>query len=1023
MSEKKDCDKERFSAPEVPDFKNSLKQFQKLVEKTVTQKTKEKLSLCIEDDDEIDYDKFYTTTKTLFGPEVKDHNIKAFFRKISNNLDATTEWSEIFGYCIEESDATSSQPKEENTVFLVSEKKQITHSVVNRQDEITGIVKVPLLDFIVTSSQKGVLTIFNNQMRVLATTNVEDTAWITGCDFLPQLKCVVAVTERTVIIWDYKSKGGQNNCFIIRPMENALLCVCTVTMSDNLAKDNILMGDDKGYVQLLTVSSDHLGLKQHKDKKESQLQVLDFKTFNIVKRKIHDGWVVKVKYISELNCFGSCSSDSIHSFVLDDIKRLEDNLPVREFSVPRGVNAFTHCGKAKVIVTGGRDKLLRLWHPAINSRPKAKLSGHQHSIVEIVTNEKDQHVISLSSAKVFRVWDIQNLSLLQVFCDNQGSPGELETSAMIFDNDNGTIMTGSAVIDIYPLTHMVQDTRQVPQTHDKSINVLVYNRAFQQILSICSESILKVWDLETGYQVYQIEDVHGLNTEVTCAAIEIDGFYLATGACDGTVKVWEFENGQEVKALPLSKCSKDECRLLKIAYLKANESQHILLALEQSGKMKIIQGDSAQTDLYVTWVLPEAVSFPRRNPVVSLSLKPDTLQIHYFFPDIQLPPDTSSLGNDTENFVPSVEITCFDVLKVKEWSSIAAGNANGEIILWNFESASVRCLKDTSLPSATAAVRSDISDNSVISEHTSSSLSLRAESVGSDESDTQITGAEETTGYKMNAQLSKAVAEHSPILASAHENGCICLWSIQGNLVKELLPFSKHSSVPVTALCTDISIKMLLAGSKEGHITRWSIASFLEDPQNSKNQIKVELYWRAHSNKVVDLLHEEEKNVLVTASIDGSVRLHATNGYYLGYFGQPRKFELSDISWLILPCDVNNFPTIIKEESKHMEKKTKFEYPLMLDRDKWKSQTRTPSVLKKPEHVDTIQDLKFFKALVSPKIHRPPLECSETGNREPGAVFGYLPIYEVFSGTKAEMSSPTGWKMKTGFSGEQGQDK
>ncbi|NWU60668.1 WDR64 protein, partial [Pterocles burchelli] len=343
-------------APEVPDFKNSLKQFQKLVEKTVTQKTKEKLGLCIEDDDEIDYDKFYTTTKTLFGPEVKDLNIKAFFRKISNNLDATTEWSEIFGYFIEDSGATSSQTKEENTVFLLAEKKQITHSVVKRQDTITGIVKVPHLDFIVTSSQKGVITIFNNQIRYFFSYPFyfhQDTAWITGCDFLPRLKCVMAVTERTVIVWDYKSKGGQNNCFIIKPMENALLCVCTVTMSDNLATDNILMGDDKGYVQLFTVTSDCLGLKQHKDKKESQLQVLDSKTFNIVKRKIHDDWVVKVKYISELNCFGSCSSDSIHSFVLDDIKRLEDNLPVREFSVLRGVNAFTYCAKAKVIVTGG----------------------------------------------------------------------------------------------------------------------------------------------------------------------------------------------------------------------------------------------------------------------------------------------------------------------------------------------------------------------------------------------------------------------------------------------------------------------------------------------------------------------------------------------------------------------------------------------------------------------------------------------------------------------------------------------
>ncbi|NXL95135.1 WDR64 protein, partial [Alectura lathami] len=173
-----------------------------------------------------------------------------------------------------------------------------------------------------------------------------------------------------------------------------------------------------------------------------------------------------------------------------------------------------------------------------------------------------------------------------------------------------------------------------------------------------------------------------------------------------------------------------------------------------------------------------------------------------------------------------------------------------------------------------------------------------------------------------------------PILASAHENGCIYLWSIQGNLLKEILPFSNYHPVPLTALCTDISTKMLLAGSKKGHIMCWSIVSFLEDPQNSKNKIKEELSWMAHSAEVVDLFHEEQKNVVVTASVDGSVRLwHAMNGCYLGYFGQPRKFELTGISRLILPCDVINFSTTTEEESKHIEKKS-IQVPLVLDRDK-----------------------------------------------------------------------------------------
>lgn len=48
----------------------------------------------------------------------------------------------------------------------------------------------------------------------------------------------------------------------------------------------------------------------------------------------------------------------------------------------------------------GDDKVLRLWHPSISTKPVGKLVGHMFSITEIVTNEKDQHVISLSSAKV-----------------------------------------------------------------------------------------------------------------------------------------------------------------------------------------------------------------------------------------------------------------------------------------------------------------------------------------------------------------------------------------------------------------------------------------------------------------------------------------------------------------------------------------------------------------------------------------------------------------------------------------------
>lgn len=51
---------------------------------------------------------------------------------------------------------------------------------------------------------------------------------------------------------------------------------------------------------------------------------------------------------------------------------------------------------------------------------------------------------------------------------------------------------GSSVIDMYPLTRMVQDTKQVPHSHEREINVMLYNKYFHQVLTICSESVIKV---------------------------------------------------------------------------------------------------------------------------------------------------------------------------------------------------------------------------------------------------------------------------------------------------------------------------------------------------------------------------------------------------------------------------------------------------------------------------------------------------------------------------------------------------
>lgn len=69
------------------------------------------------------------------------------------------------------------------------------------------------------------------------------------------------------------------------------------------------------------------------------------------------------------------------------------------------------------------------------------------TIIKMKSSWKSNHDIVLDflpalSLQIFRVWDIQTLSLLQVFHDTQVNPEEMENSVMLFDNDRGVLISG-----------------------------------------------------------------------------------------------------------------------------------------------------------------------------------------------------------------------------------------------------------------------------------------------------------------------------------------------------------------------------------------------------------------------------------------------------------------------------------------------------------------------------------------------------------------------------------------------------
>ncbi|XP_040210635.1 WD repeat-containing protein 64-like [Rana temporaria] len=763
----------------------------------------------------------------------------------------------------------------------------------------------------------------------------EGTAWFQSCDIVIHMKKVVAVSEESLVFWDYKWLGKPEGSYtFLQPMKHRPKCVCAVNSQEDSEKNGILVGDDAGFITLFSIGKYELNKCRTNLHLLSQPGLLHSGNFEQVRRKLHSDWVIKLKYIQELKFFASCSEDSEHSLVLDEVERITDKRPVRCFSVKKGITAFAFSVTAKRIVTGGPDKLIRLWNPLITTKPMEELRGHRFTIADIAVNDQDQQVISVCTHREYRVWDIQTQALLEIFCDTQQGPGDLRINSMVFDDGNSRLLAGSSVLDIWPLTW---NKKKNPHSHDCPINALVYNPIVHKVLSICSGSIVKVWEMETGAQVYKIKNAHGPTIEVTTAALDISGFHFATGAIDGSVKIWKFENGSQVKVLkPNKEGNKDEERgICQLSYKISHDNQHIIIALDKSGNIKIIQGKEDDPELFV------ATEFGQDTDVWHTTLQS---MLDMRLDENVMPPD------GPEEQIVSLRRTsrCFDAVKLERCFLMATGSTHGEISLYKeMLAVSLGGLEERlaamitrSMPgkkrTRSPSPKGVSSDNEVLSpeelEDQEDQLDQNLEGSDIEESTVEepfsASQAESLwiqyltdmvrSAFKMplpepqlpevsslgslKAPLSNAVFPVHPLLEEL-------IFQDWGDLISEELLFTKHPPRPITALCSDKCGNLIITGNAEGYIRLWKLYKIQEADKEIIMMLNEELCWRAHPMKITGLFYEDNNNIVVSASEDDSIRIwHATRGAYIGHFGQEGAYKLIDPPAMTLPRDIKELP-------------------------------------------------------------------------------------------------------------------
>jgi len=112
-------------------------------------------------------------------------------------------------------------------------------------------------------------------------------------------------------------------------------------------------------------------------------------------------------------------------------------------------------------------------------------------------------------------------------------------------------------------------------SHECTVTQAKFNKNFNSIISTDENSTVCVWDVEDGKLLFKFVEAHG-KSRINYCCFDASGRRLITGAHDGSVKVWNFSNGQCLKELDPMQEPKEVTGITFVGDENSNKLQHFL---------------------------------------------------------------------------------------------------------------------------------------------------------------------------------------------------------------------------------------------------------------------------------------------------------------------------------------------------------------------------------------------------------------------------------------------------------------
>ncbi|CAJ1065070.1 WD repeat-containing protein on Y chromosome [Xyrichtys novacula] len=532
----------------------------------------------------IDAKNFGRIVTTCLGlPKTSNAQIQGLFKKIDYSGRGRISWGDFCTHVLQ-------SYKERQETIRCSKRVSFTLPATVR----TSCHGIPIVnigstrdDTIVTVREDGLVCCWSPELKPMQTRHLftevpanTKSKWASDFTVMTEYnKLVVATGDREIQLYELSTL--EPYCQI-----SALDTVPLTVDYSHMGADKccILYGDTEGCVTIIIISSvaDTLRVWNKLPKVEDVPNiVMDNAVLSpdvtFVRWKVHQDWVTQVRYFQSFQAVVSSSNEESSSLVIGCALPLTDAeqqlIEIREacyegkikkvqlswtpqqrascdqrvFSIYKGVKAFDLCQKHSLLVTGGMDRLIRMWNPHFSGKATGVLKGHSAPIVYLKVSSEDGQIFSVSTDNTVKVWDIQDQCCL-IIVDQKANRIHGDISACLYSPALRSLYIAADCIAVLSQKIRPQLHSRLTVSHNEPVTCCGYSREFRQVVSCSEGSVVKVWDFDTARQVFEFGGTNGLSA-FTCMTFDPKGRRLITGGRNGCLKIWNFNNGQCLKTL------------------------------------------------------------------------------------------------------------------------------------------------------------------------------------------------------------------------------------------------------------------------------------------------------------------------------------------------------------------------------------------------------------------------------------------------------------------------------------------